>query len=65
MVAKLDGGKVTSYEPFIEGWLERAPGATAARQAWGRPVDVIMTSDGALLISDDRANVIYRVAVKK
>ena len=65
MVAKMNGNQVTSYEPFIEGWLEQAPGATAARQAWGRPVDVVMTSDGALLISDDRANVIYRVTAKR
>jgi glucose/arabinose dehydrogenase len=65
MAAKIEGNKVASYEPFIEGWLEQAPGSTTARQAWGRPVDVVMTSDGALLISDDRANVIYRVAAKK
>ena len=65
MLAKMDGSKVTSYEPFIEGWLEQAPGAAVARQAWGRPVDVVVASDGALLISDDRANVIYRVSMKK
>lgn len=65
MVAKMNGNQVTSYEPFIEGWLGPAPGTTAARQAWGRPVDVVMTSDGALLISDDRANVIYRVTAKR
>ena len=65
MVAKVDGNKVTSYEPFIEGWLQRADGATIARQAWGRPVDVVMANDGALLISDDRAHVIYRVTQKK
>jgi len=56
MLAKLDDtGKVLSYEPFIEGWLQRA-------KSWGRPVDVLVQPDGALLISDDQAGVIYRVS---
>lgn len=55
MVAKLDEhGMVLSYEPFITGWLQRA-------KSWGRPVDLLVQSDGTLLISDDQAGVIYRV----
>lgn len=54
MMAKLDGNKVISYEPFITGWLE-------GEKAWGRPVDVQQLSDGSLLISDDFAHAIYRV----
>ena len=42
------------YEIFAEGWLE---GSTA----WGRPVDVLVLPDGSLLVSDDRAGVIYRI----
>ncbi len=64
MLAKIQNNKVTSYEPFLEGWLEKAEGASLARQAWGRPVDVLVLPDGALLVSDDRANVIYRVAYR-
>jgi glucose/arabinose dehydrogenase len=64
MLARLQGNTVTSYEPFIEGWLQQGAGATVAREAWGRPVDVIVAADGSLLISDDRANVIYRVTHK-
>jgi glucose/arabinose dehydrogenase len=30
-------------------------------QAWGRPVDVLVMPDGALLVSDDTADAIYRV----
>jgi len=30
MIARLDGDKVTSYEPFAEGWLQDD-------DAWGRP----------------------------
>lgn len=48
------GEKVTAVTPFITGWLE-------GETAWGRPVDVLVEPDGDLLISDDKANVIYRV----
>ncbi len=46
------------YKPWIEGWLQ-------GREAWGRPVDVEVYFDGSLLISDDQAGVIYRLAAKK
>ena len=55
MVATVQGSKVTGYEPFVEGWLQ------GGRQAWGRPVDLLELPDGSLLVSDDRANVIYRI----
>ena len=54
-VVELDeSGTPRSYEPFIEGWLGKD-------EAWGRPVDVLVMPDGALLVSDDRAGWIYRV----
>jgi glucose/arabinose dehydrogenase len=31
-------------------------------QAWGRPVDVLVMPDGALLVSDDTADAIYRIS---
>jgi len=43
------------YEVFAEGWLQ-------GRKAWGRPVDILVMPDGALLVSDDRAGVIYRIS---
>jgi glucose/arabinose dehydrogenase len=43
-----------SYEPFAQGWLQ---GQTAR----GRPVDVIVAPDGALLVSDDANGVVYRI----
>jgi glucose/arabinose dehydrogenase len=46
------------YEVFAEGWLE-------GEQFWGRPVDVQVMRDGALLISDDAAGAIYRIAYKR
>ena len=47
------------YEVFAEGWLSRA-----RRGAWGRPVDVLELRDGSLLVSDDKAGVIYRIAYR-
>lgn len=58
MMVRLDGGKAVSYEPFAEGWL-RPNG-----RAWGRPADVLVMPDGALLVSDDEAGVIYRITYK-
>jgi glucose/arabinose dehydrogenase len=52
---RLDQGRATQAEVFVDGWLE---GATA----WGRPVDLLVMPDGALLVSDDRAGAIYRIA---
>jgi glucose/arabinose dehydrogenase len=57
MLVKVDGDKVVSAEPFAEGWLQ-------GRSAWGRPVDVLVMPDGALLVSDDEAGVIYRITYK-
>lgn len=50
------GNKGTSYETFASGWLK-----DDKRTAWGRPVDVLELPDGSLLVSDDHANVIYRI----
>jgi len=36
-----------------------------AEKTWGQPVDVLVMPDGALLISDDRAGVIYRISYGK
>jgi glucose/arabinose dehydrogenase len=53
-VVKLKDGRPASYEMFAQGWLQ-------GEDAWGRPVDVIVAPDGALLVSDDRAGVVYRI----
>lgn len=53
-LVRLRNGKAAGYEVFAEGWLR---GLTA----WGRPVDVQEMPDGALLVSDDKAGVIYRI----
>jgi glucose/arabinose dehydrogenase len=50
-----DRGVASDYRPFAEGWLRN-------EQAWGRPVDVLVMPDGALLVSDDRAGTVYRIS---
>ncbi|TXK51581.1 sorbosone dehydrogenase family protein [Pontibacter qinzhouensis] len=60
MLASLDGsGNVTAYEPFAEGWLQNGT------DDWGRPVDVLVMPDGALLVSDDKNNAVYRITYQK
>jgi glucose/arabinose dehydrogenase len=55
MMVSLKDNKVDRYEVFAEGWLEN-------ERNWGRPVDLLVMPDGALLVSDDQAGVIYRVS---
>jgi glucose/arabinose dehydrogenase len=58
-MASVEGGKVTSYGVFAEGFLD-----AAADTAWGRPVDLQVMPDGALLVSDDQSGAIYRIAYR-
>lgn len=53
-LVRLQAGRPVSYEVFAQGWLQTV-------SAWGRPVDVLVMPDGALLVSDDKANVVYRI----
>ena len=51
----LDGeGDVVDTKDFISGWLD-------GEKVLGRPAAPLIVSDGSLLISDDKANVIYRI----
>jgi len=51
-------GKVLSQKVFASGWLQ-------GQEAWGRPDDVLVMPDGALLVSDDAADVVYRISYTK
>mgnify|MGYP003346671997 FL=1 len=51
-------GNVVSYEPFAEGWAD-------GNTYWGRPVDVQVMPDGALLVSDDVAGALFRISYAK
>jgi glucose/arabinose dehydrogenase len=58
MMVKTKDNKPVEYIPFATGWLQNG-------EAWGRPVDMEVAPDGALLLSDDKGGVIYRISYKK
>ena len=51
-----DGAPTGEYEDFLTGFV--ADDASV----WGRPVDVAVAHDGALLVTDDAGGAIWRVA---
>lgn len=54
VLARIENGSVRT-EVFADGWLQGV-------SAWGRPVDVQVMPDGALLVSDDQADAVYRIS---
>jgi glucose/arabinose dehydrogenase len=52
-LVRLKENRAVDYTVFAQGWLQKD-------RAWGRPVDVLVMPDGALLVSDDQAGAIYR-----
>jgi glucose/arabinose dehydrogenase len=54
-LVRLEGEKVTAYEPFVTGWNQ-------AGGVLGRPADLLVLPDGSMLVSDDMAGVIYRIS---
>ena len=48
-------GNAVKKEPFVTGWAN-------GEDFWGRPADVQVMPDGALLVSDDVAGAIFRVS---
>jgi glucose/arabinose dehydrogenase len=51
-----NGTPTGEYQDFLTGFV------TAEGQVWGRPVGVAVAGDGALVVTDDAANTIWRVA---
>jgi glucose/arabinose dehydrogenase len=51
-----EDGTADKTEVFAEGWL------TENGEYLGRPVDVAVLNDGSLLVSDDFAGAVYRIA---
>lgn len=54
-LVRLRGDKAIGYETFMDGFLD-------GQEALGRPVDLLVAPDGALLVSDDTAGAVYRVS---
>jgi glucose/arabinose dehydrogenase len=53
-------GKNAKITPFVTGFLDKAK-----NEFWGRPVDVMLMPDGAMLVSDEQNGAIYRVSYRK
>ena len=57
---KMKDGKPTGeYQDFMTGFV------TEDGNAWARPVGAAVAKDGSLLISDDGANLVYRISTAK
>jgi glucose/arabinose dehydrogenase len=50
-----ENDQVKSSATFADGWLNEDD------DVWGRPVDMEFMKDGSLLVSDDMADVVYRI----
>jgi glucose/arabinose dehydrogenase len=50
-----NGNPVGDYEDFLTGFVVND------NSVWGRPVATVQLADGSLLMSEDAANVIYRI----
>lgn len=59
MYVRTENGKPTQYLPFATGWLQ------PDGKKLGRPVDVEIAPDGALLVSDDEKGAVYRIVWEK
>lgn len=57
---KIQNNKSGGMETFASGWLD-----DATQKVWGRPVDILILPDGSMLVSDDHADVIYRITYRK
>ena len=58
----MNNGRPGPIEDFLTGFLA-SDGPTARRlQQWGRPVGVTVARDGALLVSDDSGNRIWKIS---
>lgn len=55
-VVRIDPRDSGEMADFITGWLGKDG------KAWGRPVDVAISSGGTIYISDDQAGAVYRVS---
>jgi glucose/arabinose dehydrogenase len=53
-----DGRPVGGYDDFCVGWML----GEDVKEVWGRPVGLLVLADGSLLVVDDGANCVWRIA---
>ena len=54
-----DGKALGEYDDFMTGFV------TESGDVWGRPVGLTMDKKGALIVSDDGGNCLWRVSYGK
>lgn len=57
-LVRMIDGNANGYEVFADGWLQD-------EEVSGRPVDMLVLPDGALLVSDDQNGTIYRITYSR
>jgi glucose/arabinose dehydrogenase len=56
----MKNGKATGeYQDFMTGFV------VSDTEVWGRPVGVAVAQDGALIVTDDASNIVWRIAASK
>jgi glucose/arabinose dehydrogenase len=61
----MNNGKPGPLEDFLTGFLASDGSNGSPIQQWGRPVGVTVARDGALLVSDDSGNRIWKISANK
>jgi glucose/arabinose dehydrogenase len=60
----MNNGRPGPIEDFLTGFLSSDGANETPIQQWGRPVGVTVSRDGALLVSDDSGNRIWKVSAR-
>jgi len=60
----MTNGRPGPLEDFLTGFVVKDGAGGEQIERWGRPVGVTQAPDGGLLVSDDGANVIWRVSAR-
>jgi len=58
----MNNGKAGPIEDFFGGFLSTTGEDSSQIEVWGRPVGVTVARDGALLVSDDAGNRIWKIS---
>ncbi len=59
LLIDFEDGQPVAARDFVTGWQDDAG------NRWGRPAGVVVAPDGSLIISDDEAGLLYRVAAEE
>lgn len=58
LLIDFEGGEPVAARDFVTGWQDESG------ERWGRPAGVVVAPDGSLIVSDDEAGLLYRIAAE-